>query len=362
MRKICGSIIFILLLFIISCTEGQRSWLAKFFKDSGKAVPVAVENIVLQERSVSNVEHGRLEPSETVEITLPYEVRIANVFFDIGNAVNKGDLLCQLSEADKDLRLSALRSELQELQSAYQKNLYFFNNRDRLLDEERIDQDQYDGLEEDVEKNEKDIEKMKVEISKVENNVVDVNVRSPISGVIQERFVSSGLIIQAGQPLFVITNINPIAVVFELAPYEAKGVSAGVPVTVRLRDLPGEVVNSKVNSVGSRINEETGRFEAKVLIPNANNIYKTGMIVQVEYDSPEKQGFFSVPEEAVISDRNRQYVFTVSMGIAHKVPVVVRDVSDGRAEIVKGLVENDIVVVKGNQELVEGSVVEIWGR
>jgi len=97
-----------------------------------------------------------------------------------------------------------------------------------------------------------------------------------------------------------------------------------------------------------------------VLISNPDNIYKIGMMAQVEFDSVEKQKYFSVPEEAVISDSRRYYVFTVSQGVAHKVLVVIKDKKDGRVDIVNGLMDNDLVVVKGNKELQEGSVVDIW--
>jgi len=39
---------------------------------------------------------------------------------------------------------------------------------------------------------------------------------------------------------------------------------------------------------------------------------------------------------------------------------VLKDKKDGRVDIVNGLMDNDLVVVKGNKELQEGSVVDIW--
>jgi len=97
-------------------------------------------------------------------------------------------------------------------------------------------------------------------------------------------------------------------------------------------------------------------------IPNPTGSYKMGMAAQVEFASAEKQKYFRVPSEAVITDNRRHYVYTVSMGTAHKIPVVMRDMKDDYAEIIEGLVEGDLVVVKGNKELKEGAVVDIWRR
>ncbi|MFH1875048.1 MAG: efflux RND transporter periplasmic adaptor subunit [Pseudomonadota bacterium] len=347
---------------IAACTQGQRDWLGKFFAGGGSTVPVAVENVKSQEQLVFNVVRGTVQASDVVEVKLPNEVRISKVFVNEGDYVTAGQVLCQLSEEDTKLDLARLRVNLRDKQSELDRNLYFFRNRDRLLEEERINQDQYDRLEEDVEKNEKEMSEIRTKISGLEEKNMEVDVKSPIAGVVSRRIASPGIIIQENQSLFEITQINPISVVFSLVPYEAKAVRAGMPVQVQFRDLPGEKKEAQITAVGSQIDEETGRFEVQINIPNPENIYKVGMVAQVEFEAADKQRFFNVPEEAVIADKRRHYVFTVSGGIAHKVPVVIKDKKDGRIEIVKGLMDNDLVVIKGNDRLEEGSVVEIWGQ
>jgi len=351
---------FVFILFLSARTEGQRSWLAHFFKEGGSAVPVAVENVVVDERNVSNVVGASLVSSNKYDVTLPYEAKIGKVFVNIGDSVKTGDKLCSLSEEEYNLKIGTLKAKLQESQSELDKNLYFLRNRDRLLEEEKIDQEQYDKLDTEVDANEKEIETIKTKISQIERQAIDVNVKSQVTGVISDRFASPGIIIEEKKPLFFITAIDPIAVEFSLVPYEAKFIKPGMSVLVRFRDLPGESVSATISSVGSKIDEQTGRFNVRVLISNPDNIYKIGMMAQVEFDSVEKQKYFSVPEEAVISDSRRYYVFTVSQGVAHKVLVVIKDKKDGRVDIVNGLMDNDLVVVKGNKELQEGSVVDIW--
>jgi RND family efflux transporter MFP subunit len=352
--------VFSLILMSFSCNEGQRSWLSRFFKGGGSAVPVAVENVVVEEKAVTIVLPITLSASEQVEVRLPNEAHIERVFVKPGDVVKEGDVLCRLSAEDYILRLAALRAEMKEQQSNLEKNTYFLRNRDRLLEEGRITQDQYDALEAEVDQNESAIEKLRTQIAEMEVRTGEVEVKSPISGVIQARLASPGLVITENKPLFVITRINPIAATFSLAPYEARTVKAGMPVTIRFRDLPGEVVSAKIDSVGAKINPETSRFDVRVLLPNPNGVYKLGMVGQVEFESAEKQKFFTVSDEAIITDSRRHFVYTVSMGKAHKIPVKIREIKDGKAQIVEGLMDSDIVVVKGKEQLKEGAVVDIW--
>ena len=353
--------VFLPVLVLSACTEGQRSWLGHFFKaGSGSAVPVAVEEVVAVERRSIVTVPAQLRPSEQVEVTLPYEAHIERVFVNLGDTVKPGAMLCRLSDEDANLRVAALRAEARETQANLEKNTYFLRNRDRLLEEGRIDRSQYDNLESEVSANESGIEKLRAQIAQYENQLGNVTVTSPIAGVVQTRNAAPGIVVNEKQPLFVIMKVDPISVVFSLAPYEAKTVRTDMPVTVRIREMPGEVITAAVTNTGSTINSETSRFDVTASVPNPNGVYKVGMGAQVEFAGAEKQKYFNLPAEAVITDNRRHYVFTVSMGVAHKVPVVVREIKDDNAEIVEGLMEGDLVVVKGNKQLKEGSVVDIW--
>lgn len=363
MRSYRSVLLLVALLVLSSCTEGQRAWLGKFFKVSGgSAVPVAVEEVGIQERTTTITVAGTLAPSDQVQVNLPYEAHIERVFVNIGDAVKAGTVLCRLSAEDATLRLAALRAEVRELQSVLERNQYVQRNKDALLDNGRIDRNQYDNIDNEVSGNEAALEKVRAQVTQLETQTGNVDVTSPIAGIVQGKNVSGGVVVPERQPLFSITRIDPMNIVFSLAPYEAKAVRPQMAVNARLRELPGEKIQAVVTSVGSAINPETSRFDVIAQVPNPNGAYKTGMIAQVEFSGAETQKYFSVPAEAVITENRRTYVFTVAMGTAHKVPVVVRETKDGLSEIVEGLVEGDLVVVKGNKELKEGSLVDIWGR
>ena len=71
----------------------------------------------------------------------------------------------------------------------------------------------------------------------------------------------------------------------------------------------------------------------------------------------------SIPHAALRSEGTKDYVFRLVGGKIQRVPVTLGLVNVERAEIAKGLVENDVVVLKvmDNRELRDGAVARSAG-
>lgn len=340
---------------------GVKSFLSNAFKKGGSGVPVTVEKPILVERSVAITVPGILTPSDRVEVKLPNDARIESFFVNVGETVAKGAPLFQVSRQDQNLKLAQLRAEQKELQANLEKTSYFLRNRDRLLEEGRITTEQYDALETEMERIEEDIERVRTQLSGLEGATTEPAVHdSPIAGVVQSKLTSAGGVSIANTPIVTIVRNNPMIVNFRLASYEAKTVRKGMPVQVRLVDMRTEKFKATVSAVGTELDRDTNTFEVKAELPNPQGMLKAGMNAFVEFTGPEKQKFFEIPSNALIVDRRRYYVFTVVQGTAHKIRVIPREIRGDIAEIVEGLHTNDMVVVKGNEKLSEGTVVDIW--
>ena len=159
-----------------------------------------------------------------------------------------------------------------------------------------------------------------------------------------------------------ITQFDPIVAEFELASYESATIRPGAMVDVKLPDLSAENFKGKISKVDSTIDPDDQSFKVWASIPNPKGFLKAGMSAEIQFTTSQKQRFFLIPTEALIRERRRYYVFTVINGVAHRVEVVPKEKRGRKVEIAKGLREDDLVVVKGNDKLTEGTVVDIWGR
>ncbi len=343
-----------------SSDSGIGGFLHKAFKIGGSGIPVAIAQPILREQATMSTVPGVLAPSDRIEVKLPNDVRIETFFVNIGDTVAKGAPLLQISKDDQNVRLAQLRAEQNELQAALDRSTYFLRNRDRLLEEGRITQEQYDGLDLEVSKTEKDLERVKTDLATLETNQTgDASLTSPIAGVVQARLNSAGGVAAANTPLVTIVSINPMVVAFRLAAYEAKTVAPGKDIAVSIADFPTERFTAKVASISTELDRETNTFEVKAALPNPQGVLKAGMNALVAFSGAELQKYFEVPAESLVVDRRRNYIFTVSKGVARRVPVILRENKEGVAQIVEGVNAGDSVVVSGADKLTDGALVDV---
>jgi len=341
---------------------GVSGFLSKAFKKGGSGVPVVVQRVREREVTQKMTMPAILTSSDRVEVRLPNESRIERFFINVGESVRRGTPLFQISKEEFNIQLAQLRAEQKELQANVEKNTYFLRNRDRLLEEGRITTEQYDSLEGEVEKSESDLEEVNAKLTTLEAQTDQTTVDSPIAGVVQSKLESAGGVAAANTPIVTIVRNDPMIVSFRMAGYEANAVKPGISLEVRLTDIPGERFRAQITSIGAELDPDSNTFPVKATISNPQGILKAGMNAFVELEGSRVQRYYVVPTEAVITDRRRNYVFTVDKGVAHRVRVIPREIRGNIAEIVDGLSDGDMVVVKGQDKLSEGTVVDIWRR
>jgi membrane fusion protein (multidrug efflux system) len=66
----------------------------------------------------------------------------------------------------------------------------------------------------------------------------------------------------------------------------------------------------------------------------------------------------TIPEEALVPEEGRQYVFVVSEDRARKREVSIGRRKPGRVEIISGLAAGDLIVVEGTQKVRDGARVQ----
>lgn len=350
-------------LIIYSCSNENGGFFAKLFRGSGgSAVPVTVESVVAQEKAQDLRIPAVIEPSESVDVTQPEDIVIERVNVAEGDRVNVGDPLFKISEQEQAAKIAKRKLELKDAQTQLEKNSYIMKNRDRLLEEGRIDRTQYDNIETEVRTNETSVEKIQTELSKSEERAGNSVVTSPAAGVVGKIMGGMGTTITAGKPVLSITKVDPVIVSFRLPSVNAGAIKPGASVQVRFSEFGGESQIVKISAVGAELDPKDETFSAKVTLSNPNMRFKVGMRPEVSFTSHEKQRIFIISEEALIKERRGYFVFVVLKGVAHKVQVIPNETRGNRIEILRGLGDEDIVVVKGHDKLTEGTVVDIWGR
>lgn len=144
---------------------------------------------------------------------------------------------------------------------------------------------------------------------------LQATIRAPISGVVVEKLVNPGQLLQAGTtPTFTIADVSSMWVtanVFEAdLPVVHRGESAVITV-----DPSSPTIAGTVDNVADLVDPNTKATGVRILAPNPRGALKRDMLVKVSITADREQMGLLVPTSAVLrSDENLPYVFVALPG------------------------------------------------
>lgn len=330
----------------------------RLFKGGAGSVTVAKVRTQLTSPQVTVA--GQLVASDRAEVKFPREVRIDKVYVNEGDRVNAGDPLLSLSQVELTNRLNQLRAQRKEAEAVLERNFFLLKSRDRLLDEGKMDATQHAGVESEVRANEATVERFRADIAALEAEVGASSVPSPIAGLVHQKLFNNGAVVGANQPICVIVRTDPILIWFGLTADEAMGITQGTPIAARIEELPGEQFAATVHHVGPELHQSGKTFDVWASIANPQEALKVGMRVFAEFTTTKQHQVYVIPAGAVIQRDGAPHVFVVQQGVAHATKIAIKGRSESEVTLVGGVGPDDLVVVKGQQGLQEGAMVDVW--
>lgn len=138
--------------------------------------------------------------------------------------------------------------------------------------------------------------KLPVEEESKNHDISMIELRSPITGTVIERFVNPGSGIEQGKPLLTIANTSTLWVIANVPEKEMTRVRIGTSAQIFIgaTQVPG-----KVNYIDPRLNEDTRTARVRLEIKNPGNKLQAGNFAQVEFQEASDHSTIYVPEAAV---------------------------------------------------------------
>lgn len=352
--KLLASVFLSWALFNVACIRHGGNYLA-----DGQ-IPVTVEPVVIALKDLTLALPMTLIPSDKADIQFSTDLKIGKVFVQAGDAVNAGAPLFQLDTDDLNIKLAQLKAQRNEQESQVEKDDYFFRNRERLLSEGKIDQSQFNGLEADFNAANATLDRIKNDLSILENQLTQTSFNSPVSGVVTAKNITQGSTAPAKQILVSIVKIDPIYAAFKLSAQDSAAISKGMAVNVKIEELPNEKIDASISYIEPQLDPATKTFAVWATLANTAAVLKAGMTGEVSFTTPQKVRTILVPQESVVEEMSRQFVYTVRNGKAFRVRIFPRKTENGLIEVAEGLTDTDLVVGKGKEKLKDGMTLELW--
>ena len=295
---------------------------------------------------------------------------------DIGDRVNEGQLIAEISAPDIDDQLAQARANLNLAKTnlhVSEANLLLARTtlaRDTRAGQatalEAIDQDQAQ-----VKTTAAQVESAKASIQANEATVqqfVDLqsfqSIIAPFAGVITARNVDPGALIVADNPagtleLFHVMQTDPLRVFVNVPQVYAAQIQPGQKAVVYQLQDPLKQLAGKVTRTAGALDPNTRTLLTEVDVPNPKNELQPGMYLQVKFSTDRGYPAVLVPAAALAIRNDGAYVPVLDEQQRVHYRKVIRGRDYGAdVEVVNGLDGGETVVVYPGDALAEGQQVE----
>ncbi len=341
--------------------------------DGGAPVPVVVATVSQKNVPVNVEVIGNVEAYSTITVKAQVGGQLEKVSFREGEFVKKGDLLFNIDSRPFEGALNQAKANLARDVAAQGQAF-----ESGIVSKEQTDQvrSQADALAQTIQADKAAIESAKAQIgaskSAIENMKVQLSytvIQSPIEGRTGNIMVKQGNIVTANTTdLVTIAEVQPIYVTFsvpeaqlsEIKKYMAIG---KLPVTATSQDDNTQKENGLLTFVDNTVDAATGTIKLKGTFPNTNRKLWPGEFVRVTLRLTTQNNALVVPNQAVQTGQEGQFVYVVKADKTVEMrPVVTGNRVDQDLVIDRGLALGETIVTEGQLRLAPGSRVQLPGE
>jgi membrane fusion protein, heavy metal efflux system len=172
-------------------------------------------------------------------------------------------------------------------------------------------------------------------------------VTASIAGVVIERNIAIGQVVQPTDSLFTVANLSHLWLVAEIPEQHAYWAHEGDQVQAEVPALQDQEVSGKLIYVADMVNPETRTVKVRMALDNPKRQFKPQMLATLKISKPGAQTLI-VPGEAVVRENDRDYVFVQTEPNRFELREVRLGREDGQQlPLLEGLKAGELIVVKG---------------
>ena len=313
--------------------EGQGS-------AQGFAMPVEVAAVRL-DTVVQKVEAiGTLRANESVMIRPELDGRVVAVHFAEGHRIKQGDMLVTLDASIAQAELDQARAALNLSETNYQRAKKLMQRgagsvsaRDDTLSQLKVN---------------------RAAVVLAQARLQKMIIKAPFDGTLGLRKIGVGDYLIPGQDIVNLVNIDLVKVDFRVAEIYLVDVKEGQDIEVRLDALPNEVFAGEVYAIDPQLDVNGRSIVIRAVIPNSDRRLRPGLFARVQLITNRQENARLVPEEALVPQGDKQYVYRVVDGKAVMTEVMLGIRQGTNVVIQNGLAADAMVVTGGQMKIRDG--------
>ena len=293
----------------------------------------------------TNINHSAIvEPNEIANVAPSASGKIESLSIELGTKVSKGQVIGKIDTKSLDIQKESLQLTVNKLKRDYERNKDLFEGN-------ALSETQYLDSKYAYESRQLDLKKLKQQID-------DSYIKSPLTGTITGKNNLKGEFVSAGTPIATVVATNLLKIYVFLNQSEVRFIDNGDTATITTAMMSNKEFKGKVTYIAPNADNN---YNYKVEVQVNNKKYpdlRTGTYVNVKFNITSNQEVLQIPKKALVGGIKDAYVFVQNGDRAEKRNIHVGRDNGQYIEVVEGLKANEKVVIDGQINIVDNSLIQ----
>lgn len=325
----------------------------------GPAIPVEVITVktgLVTERLESV---GTVRANESIVIAAKQTGNIAGINFNEGQKVTAGTVLVELDAKERRGDLAQAKADVEAARASRDDLKAQYDRAKALKATGAVADSRMDTLEAQLRAAESRLQSATAKVQSFDARLDDVRIVAPFDGRVGLRGVSVGALLTPGIQITTLDDISKVKMDFTVPELAISRLHVGLPVLARSPSFPDRIFQGEVSVVDTRVDQTTRSVRINATFDNKDELLRPGMFMTVELILARRDNAVMIPEEALVPEALKQYVFVVKDNRVERREITVGQRSAGEVEIAKGLQVGETLIVRGLQRVRPGAQVAI---
>ena len=285
---------------------------------------------------------------------------------DIGSRVKQGDLLAEIDTPEVDQQLAQSRADLATSQANVSLSVITATRYQDLLKTDSVAKQDVDNANGDLAAKKAMVQSAEANVTRLEAMESFKRVYAPFSGVITQRNVDVGTLINAGnggiatKEMFDLAQIDPMRVFVSVPQSYGPSIREGIQACLTLSEIPGRTFCGRVARTANAIDPSTRTLLTEVDVPNPSGVLLPGAYAEVKFDAKLSGKRISLPINALLF--RPEGTMAAVVGPDHRLNL--KKITIGRdlgtaVEVLQGIDPDDAIVINPPDSLQQGEQVNI---
>lgn len=339
---------------------------------SVEVIPVEISSISDQVRSF-----GTIRAQDVVNINPQVSNRVVEIHADLGDEVNRGQILAKIYDVPYRDNFEQAQAELRQAESTFRRDSTQFVRQETLFETGSISSSEFDEARTTYENSRSQLESARASLTQSREDLENTEIRSPVDGVVLNRNISQGDIATTGEVAFEIANTVGYETRLHLPMDDWEAMQVGQEVDLRISNRDGIIARGTVSRISPQLSPNTGLGEVVVSLTDVTPRVRQGILAESRITLEVRENSVVIPRSSMIEnvetyiepetntvELRRTYSVFVAQGdtIAVRRELQLGLEQGERVEVTDGLEPGEHLIVTGQSNLRDEAPVRIAGQ